>query len=56
MCGADSLRKMQKLRFRGMAPQESAAARGRNNQIGGNKKKYNTISINLVMILQGEGI
>lgn len=44
MCGADSLRKMQKLRFRGMAPQEGAAARGWNDQINGNKK-HNTICI-----------
>lgn len=44
MRGGNSLRKMQKLRFRGMAPQEGAAARGWNNQIGGNKK-HNTICI-----------
>ena len=63
-CGNDFLRgaeicvgviahgKMQKLQFCGMDPQEGAAARDRNNQIGGNQKKYNTIRINLVMILR----
>ena len=36
--------KMQKLQFCGMDPQGGAAARGRNDQISGNKK-HNTICI-----------